>query len=96
MLVPPASADQAPADALVDDPWATVQPARTTRPGDPDDAGRRRGWPATDGTTPAAQDEPHSEPAPGPPERCRLWRAIPSIGPHHPDRPAVSGAPAAL
>ncbi len=71
MLVPPASAAQAPADALADDPWATVRPASTTRPGDPDGAGRRRGWPATDGTAPAAQDEPHSEPAPGPPALAR-------------------------
>jgi hypothetical protein len=71
MLVPPASAAQKPADALADDPWATVRPAGTTQPGDPDDAGRWRGWPDTDGTVPAAQAEPHSEPAPGPPALAR-------------------------
>src|SRR5215470_276574 len=71
MLVPSAPPAQAPADALADDPWATVWPEGTTRPGDPDDAGRWRGGPATDGAGPAAQAEANAEPVAGPPALAR-------------------------
>ena len=71
MLVPSAPAAQAPADALVDDPWATVWPAGTARPGDPDDAGRWRGGPVSDGADTAISAEADAEPAAGPPALAR-------------------------
>src|SRR5215469_13401352 len=71
MLVPSAPPAQAPADALADDPWATVWPEGTTRPGDPDDAGRWRGGPAADGARAAAQAEANAEPVAGPPALAR-------------------------
>src|SRR5262245_33519841 len=65
MLVPSAPAAQAPADALVDDPWATVWP------GDPDDAGRWRGGPVSDGADPVTPAEADAEPVAGPPALAR-------------------------